>query len=94
MKRNPVARSARTALTDVNAREVRVAISVKIGDGKMGRHLSRRSRLGRPPPGKRQESAQGCEGPEGRLPNKTCVNPRSHEIQFRNPRRIDRNAGS
>jgi hypothetical protein len=85
VKRNPVVRAARAALTDVNTGEVWAVISVKISDGKMGSHLGRESRRGCPSPRNSQEPAERCEGAKGGLPNNAFVNPRSHKIQIRKP---------
>ena len=88
VKCNPVARTARAALTDVHAGQIRAVISVKISDGKMSSHLGRDGRRGCPSLRNCQERAAGYEGPKGGLPNGAFVNPRSHEIQIRKPRRI------
>ena len=88
VKCDPVARTARTALTDVHAGKIRAVISVKISDGKMGSHLGSDGRRSCPSPRNCQERAEGYEGPKGRLRNKAFVNPRSHEIQVHNARRI------
>jgi hypothetical protein len=75
-------------LTDVNAGDIGPTVSVKISDGKMGSHPRRENRRGRPPPGNSQEPAQDSADAEGGLPNKTPMNPHSHRIQIRNPRRV------
>jgi len=76
VKRNPVAGTARAALTDMNAGKIRAAVSVKIGDGEMGRRLGRES--GRGCPSRRKSQEPAARRPEGRLPNKAFVNPSSH----------------
>src|SRR5258708_30961496 len=72
---DPVARIVQTALTDMNAGEIRAVISIKIGDRKMARRLHRATRRGTHSPRKRKPHPEYYKVPQAYSPNNTIQTP-------------------